>query len=58
MDVADAIRAADFVQCNKIVGVHYNTFPPIVIDTEKAVNNFKTANKTLLFRKSMQTIEV
>src|SRR4051794_11580115 len=58
MDVADAIRAADFVQCNKIVGVHYNTFPIINIDIEKAVNDFKRAGKNLLLPAIGETIEV
>jgi L-ascorbate metabolism protein UlaG (beta-lactamase superfamily) len=58
MDVADAIRAADFVQCNKIIGVHYNTFPIINIDKEKAVKDFKTADKTLLLPGIGETIEV
>jgi len=58
MDVADAIRAADFVQCNKVIGVHYNTFPPIVIDTAKAIEDFKAANKTLLLPKIGETVEV
>lgn len=48
MDVNDAIIAADFVQCNTVVGVHYNTFDLIKIDTEKAVADFKAAGKTLL----------
>lgn len=57
MDVADAIHAADFVQCNKVIGVHYNTFPPITIDTEKAVSDFKAAGKTLLLPGIGETIE-
>jgi L-ascorbate metabolism protein UlaG (beta-lactamase superfamily) len=48
MDVHDAIKASDFIQCNTIVGVHYNTFPPIVIDTEKAKANFAAKGKKLL----------
>src|SRR5690606_10749033 len=32
MDVADAVIAADFIKCKKIVGVHYNTFEVIKID--------------------------
>lgn len=58
MDVADAIRAADFVKCNKVVGVHYNTFPPIKIDTEQAVKDFEAAKKTLLLPKIGETIEL
>ena len=58
MDVADAIRAADFVQCDTVIGVHYNTFPQVVIDTEKAISDFKAANKTLLLPKIGETIAV
>jgi L-ascorbate metabolism protein UlaG (beta-lactamase superfamily) len=58
MDVADAIRAADFAQCNKVVGVHYNTFPPIKIDTAQAVKDFQASNKTLLLPKIGDTIEL
>lgn len=58
MDVADAIKAADFVQCNTIIGVHYNTFPPIAIDTEKAKADFLAAEKKLLLPGIGETIEV
>lgn len=58
MDATDAIIAADFVQCNTVVGVHYNTFEPIKINTEKAVADFKAAGKTLLLPKVGETIEV
>lgn len=58
MDAADAIIAADFIQCNTIVGVHYNTFDLIKIDTEKAVADFKAAGKTLLLPAVGETIDV
>ncbi len=47
MGVEDAIKAADFVRCSDILGVHYNTFPPIQIDTKAAVEKFKAAGKRL-----------
>jgi L-ascorbate metabolism protein UlaG (beta-lactamase superfamily) len=47
MDVDDAVRAAEFLACNDIVGVHYDTFPPIVIDHEKAVEKFRAAGRRL-----------
>lgn len=56
MDVADAIRAADFIQCGTVVGVHYNTFPPIVIDTGSAIRQFGQANKRLLLPAIGETI--
>ena len=48
MGYEDAIMAAEFIECNTIIGCHYNTFPPITIDTEKAVNAFKKAGKKLI----------
>ncbi len=48
MGVTDAIRAADFVQCSTVVGVHYDTFGFIKIDHAKAINDFKIAEKKLL----------
>jgi len=47
MGVEDAIRAADFVHCNRVLGLHYNTFPPIKIDGEAAIKAFKAAGKEL-----------
>ncbi len=41
MDVDDAVKAAQFINCKNIVGVHYNTFPPIAIDTEAAIKTFE-----------------
>lgn len=58
MDVDDAIIAADFVKCHVIVGVHYNTFGFIKIDTEKACTAFKAAGKTLLLPEIGKTIEL
>jgi L-ascorbate metabolism protein UlaG (beta-lactamase superfamily) len=58
MDVADAIHAADFVKCDKVVGVHYNTWPIIAVDTAKAKSDFAAAGKTLLLPASGETIEV
>jgi len=47
MGVDDAIKAAEFLRCDEILGVHYNTFPPIRIDTADAVRRFKAAHKNL-----------
>lgn len=58
MDVSDAIRAAEFVQTNKVVGVHYDTFGLIKIDKEKAKIEFTKAGKTLLLPAIGETIDV
>ncbi len=47
MGIEDAIKAADFVQCNTILGMHYDTFPPIKIDHAEAIHKFKAAGKEL-----------
>ncbi|HVU95800.1 MAG TPA: metal-dependent hydrolase [Puia sp.] len=56
MDPGDAIHASDFIKCNRIVGVHYNTWPIIAIDTDKAKADFKAAGKELLLPKPGETI--
>ncbi|WP_353126303.1 metal-dependent hydrolase [Parapedobacter pyrenivorans] len=47
MDVDDAITASQFINCANIVGIHYNTFPPITIDTEDAKQKFSDAGLKL-----------
>jgi L-ascorbate metabolism protein UlaG (beta-lactamase superfamily) len=47
MGIDDAIKAADFVGCNQILGLHFNSFAPITIDTQAAVAKFKAAGKQL-----------
>jgi L-ascorbate metabolism protein UlaG (beta-lactamase superfamily) len=47
MGVDDAISAADFVHCTEILGVHYNTFPPIRIDEKEAIAKFMAHRKHL-----------
>ncbi len=47
MGVDNAIIACDFINCNRIIGMHYDTFPPIKIDKEEALSKFKRAGKEL-----------
>ncbi len=47
MGAADAARAAGFIGCSEVLGVHYDTFPPIVIDPDAARQTFKSAGCTL-----------
>ena len=47
MGIDDAVKAAEFVRCNKIVGVHYDTFPPIKIDHAEALKKFRDAGKEI-----------
>jgi L-ascorbate metabolism protein UlaG (beta-lactamase superfamily) len=47
MGAADAARAAEFIQCDEIIGIHYDTFPPIQIDHEKARQEFSSRGRHL-----------
>ena len=58
MDINDAIIAADFIQCSKIIGVHYDTFDPIKINHEEAKAKFLAAGKELILLTIGQTIEL
>ncbi len=58
MDIADAIIASDFVECDKILGVHYDTFGYIEIDKEEAKRNFFAANKDLMLLDIGSSIEI
>ncbi|WP_256002950.1 metal-dependent hydrolase [Pedobacter deserti] len=58
MDVDDALIATKYLECNTVIGVHYNTFPPITIDEEEAAAKFKRENKTLLLPAIGETIEL
>ncbi len=48
MDVNEAVVAADFLQCNKILGVHYDTAELIEIDHKKAQQKFTDHGKELI----------
>lgn len=48
MGIEDGAHAAKMLRCDKVVGVHFDTFPYIVIDHAVAVNTFKEAGKTLI----------
>lgn len=58
MDIADAVKSADFIQCNTIVGVHYDTFGFIKIDRKEAVASFQASQKTLLLPAIGETIDI
>lgn len=48
MGSEDAIVCSDMIDCDRIVGVHYNTFPPIEIDTDEVTRQFAEAEKELI----------
>jgi len=48
MDVEDAIIASDFVECDKVLGYHYDTFGYIMIDKPEAIRKFFSKGKDLM----------
>jgi L-ascorbate metabolism protein UlaG (beta-lactamase superfamily) len=58
MNVADAVVAAGFIECNKIVGVHFDTFGYIKIDHDNAKDAFKKAGKELILPAIGETISI
>jgi L-ascorbate metabolism protein UlaG (beta-lactamase superfamily) len=58
MGIEEAIIAADYVSCDRIVGVHYDTFGYIKIDHGKAKEQFNKNGKDLLLPKIGGTIKL
>ncbi len=58
MGVDNAIIASDMIKCNKIIGMHYDTFPIIVIDKEEALEKFHRAGKELILLNIGETYTV
>jgi len=58
MDVEDAIIASDFIECDKILGYHYDTFGYIEINKEEAIRKFFNKGKDLMLLEIGQSIEL
>ncbi|SDR66092.1 metal-dependent hydrolase [Gramella sp. MAR_2010_147] len=58
MGVEDAIIASDFIECDKIIGCHYDTFGYIEIDHEEAKRKFYEKGKDLMLLDIGESIEL
>ena len=58
MGVADALIAADWVGATELIGMHYDTFPPLVIDHATAQADAKAAGKHLRLLRIGESIEL
>lgn len=58
MGVDDAIVASDFIECDKILGCHYDTFGYIEIDHEEAKRKFYEKGKDLMLLEIGESIEL
>ena len=58
MGIDDAIIASDFIQCDKILGYHYDTFGYIEINHEEAKRKFFDKDKDLMLLGIGESIEL
>ncbi|MBB4804023.1 L-ascorbate metabolism protein UlaG (beta-lactamase superfamily) [Flavobacterium nitrogenifigens] len=58
MDVEDAIIASDFLECDKILGYHFDTFGYIEINHEEAIRKFFDKGKDLMLLEIGESIEL
>jgi L-ascorbate metabolism protein UlaG (beta-lactamase superfamily) len=58
MDVEDAILASDFVECDKILGCHFDTFGFVMVNHDEAKKKFFDAGKDLMLLEIGQSIEL
>jgi L-ascorbate metabolism protein UlaG (beta-lactamase superfamily) len=58
MGIDNAIIAADFVNCDRIIGLHYDTFGTIKIDHKEAIDKFRTEGRELYLLPIGESIEI
>lgn len=58
MGVDNAVIASDFIKCDRIIGMHYDTFETIKIDHDEAKKKFELAGKELMLMKIGETIRI
>lgn len=58
MDVEDAIIASDFVECDKVLGYHYDTFGYIKINHDEAKKKFYDKGKDLMLLEIGNSLEL
>lgn len=58
MGIDNAIIASEFIRCDKIIGMHYDSFEMIKIDHNEAQSKFTAAQKELTLMNIGETIEM
>lgn len=58
MGIEDAIKSAKLIKCDRIVGMHYDTFPPIALNANRATSKFLKSEVDLTLMKIGETITV
>lgn len=58
MDYTDAIIASDYINCNRIIGCHYDTFGFIKINHEEVKATFSEHRKELILMKIGEQLDI
>jgi L-ascorbate metabolism protein UlaG (beta-lactamase superfamily) len=58
MGIDNAVIASEFIRCDTIIGMHYDTFDAIKIDHEEAKKKFEHSGKELVLMKIGQRREI
>lgn len=58
MDYKEAIIASQFIECKKIIGCHFDTFPPIEVDRQEVYEAFESKGLTIVLPNIGERIEI
>jgi L-ascorbate metabolism protein UlaG (beta-lactamase superfamily) len=58
MGIDNAVIASDFILCDTIIGMHYDTFDIIKINHEDAKRQFETAGRELMLMKIGSSVDI
>lgn len=58
MDYREALMASDFVRCDRVLGMHYDSFGYIKIDHQQAIDTFKARGKELILLPIGKSIDI
>jgi L-ascorbate metabolism protein UlaG (beta-lactamase superfamily) len=58
MDYKDAAKAAQFVNTTNVIGMHFDTFPPITINHQEAKEYYSQKELSLILPEINQTLEL
>lgn len=58
MGINSAVKAAEFVQTNKVIASHFDTFGYIKIDHQQAISSFRNSGKELILLKIGETYSI
>lgn len=58
MGYEDAVIASDFIECNNIIGCHFDTFGYIEIDHAKAIECFESKGKKIILPEIGQQVNL